>query len=764
MSEFYPIEKFISIKQFGSFNNFQANSETQEFSKYNLFFGFNGSGKTTLSHLFEFLNLGNIPKCFVENGYRDEFEISNEKEIIKSFEFNPYIGKIKVFNREFVENNLSLNSDTAKTNAISYNVGKETKDIKDKIDKLNNSINKRYNQKKTELIITGEISNLNNKLDNKYRTIAESIRNELKILPASYKKNHFETDFEEFLNNETTITEDEKQSHINIYIQEEKEKIPQLNDEYCTTILSNEAYEQILLLLKTSIKRKSDLKEEIVNWIEKGVQYKTNDKCPFCNQHIGNWEERLLEIQEIIKKDDAYEIFEDQLTKASTTINALYSKAINFKINLRKEDFLSSLNVSEKPFENFNEMHKQYCIFLNSLKLHIDEKIKNKDNEIIINEDKNILNQYLILLQRLRDLIDKHNKGMDTQNELKRASRTIVIVYHIQKNKREILSLINKIKRLQFFEEKIKVIIEQYNKQIIELETILDNQTSSIAEIEKFIYIIFGKKYLKFEYESTTKSYIIKRENEKVACNLSEGEKTAVAFSYFLASLQDKDFNLQNGIVIIDDPVSSLDQQYLFNLINLLCNRFEKVNNFGQLFILTHNFYFYRKLRNILQNKQKSENDATLSLYEIKKQNYGPATSLYTNANKYLQNYESEYTYLIKQLRIAQTLQEDEYDTQMGNVIRRVLEIYLSFKRPTHKLIHHRFESILKNFPMEEKCKFKYLHDIANAASHTDESSDLSVLEEQKLKIGKREVDELFEFIRKTDNEHYSQLPKEISC
>ncbi len=39
----------------------------------------------------------------------------------------------------------------------------------------------------------------------------------------------------------------------------------------------------------------------------------------------------------------------------------------------------------------------------------------------------------------------------------------------------------------------------------------------------------------------------------------SEGERTAIAFLYFLKSLQDKSFDLANGIVVIDDPVSSLD-------------------------------------------------------------------------------------------------------------------------------------------------------------------------------------------------------------
>ena len=52
-----------------------------------------------------------------------------------------------------------------------------------------------------------------------------------------------------------------------------------------------------------------------------------------------------------------------------------------------------------------------------------------------------------------------------------------------------------------------------------------------------------------------------------------------------------------------------------------------------------------------------------------------------------------------------------------------------------------------------------YLQDIANATSHTEGCADLDALEDFKVFVGKKEVKQLFDFIQKVDNEHYTQLP-----
>ena len=76
-----------------------------------------------------------------------------------------------------------------------------------------------------------------------------------------------------------------------------------------------------------------------------------------------------------------------------------------------------------------------------------------------------------------------------------------------------------------------------------------------------FQLICYGHGDLKFEVQGN--GYLITRQG--IAANgLSEGEKTAIAFLYFLKSLNDKSLKIQDGIVVIDDTVSGLDANSLF--------------------------------------------------------------------------------------------------------------------------------------------------------------------------------------------------------
>ena len=73
--------------------------------------------------------------------------------------------------------------------------------------------------------------------------------------------------------------------------------------------------------------------------------------------------------------------------------------------------------------------------------------------------------------------------------------------------------------------------------------------------------------------------------------------------------------------------------------------KFNKPSSFEQLFILTHNFYFYKKIRAILKNKGKI--GEVYELFTLTKRN----TSVIENADEYLKNYTSEYIHTIKYIK-----------------------------------------------------------------------------------------------------------------
>ena len=84
------------------FQNFSWPSDLPTFERYNLIYGWNGSGKTTLSNLFRALE----KKTNITDG-TVEFEFEGGNKLSGSNIYgNQTIPKIKVFNREFVEDSV----------------------------------------------------------------------------------------------------------------------------------------------------------------------------------------------------------------------------------------------------------------------------------------------------------------------------------------------------------------------------------------------------------------------------------------------------------------------------------------------------------------------------------------------------------------------------------------------------------------------------------------------------------------------------------
>lgn len=106
--------------------------------------------------------------------------------------------------------------------------------------------------------------------------------------------------------------------------------------------------------------------------------------------------------------------------------------------------------------------------------------------------------------------------------------------------------------------------------------------------------------------------YEVRRQNGDIAENLSEGELNFIAFLYFYhlvrGSLDDSGVR-KDRIVVIDDPVSSMDSGSLFIISALVRDMIQVCHHYihtedgtvggefiRQIFILTHNTYFFKEI------------------------------------------------------------------------------------------------------------------------------------------------------------------------
>ncbi|GAA7729736.1 hypothetical protein HpMMM95_14780 [Helicobacter pylori] len=174
--------------------------------------------------------------------------------------------------------------------------------------------------------------------------------------------------------------------------------------------------------------------------------------------------------------------------------------------------------------------------------------------------------------------------------------------YDWQKSKeeaeRKLSVLVSRNKRLNCLLEKID------NK----LKELYAQKRPDIEIINNYLKALNLPKYsLNKDYRIVLNSDAL--ENSEAEMILSDGEKTTLAFAYFLARLKlfYKKEDLENLVVVIDDPISSLDEQRIYNTSNIVAKINQELvgealekDEKAQVFVLTHNHTFMVHLINMV--------------------------------------------------------------------------------------------------------------------------------------------------------------------
>jgi wobble nucleotide-excising tRNase len=295
----------------------------------------------------------------------------------------------------------------------------------------------------------------------------------------------------------------------------------------------------------------------------------------------------------------------------------------------------------ESKCDIFEEEKREYVGHLQLLLQKIAEKKRAVFKVIRLEERIDLPIETTI--DELNDVIKRHNDKSDNfTEEVKKARMKLenscvaeALVEVLEKENR-IGSLRKESKKINDDLGKIKTIIDELERDIIEHRRPAD-------ELNRDLIAYLGMNELQFEIKEN--GYQITR-NGVTADAISEGEKTAIAFLYFLKSIKDKNFDLLEGIVVIDDPISSLDANSLFYAFGFMKERTKEV---GQLFIFTHNFCFFRQVKNWFNyiNKYKNKSHKEAGFYMLQcKGDGGTRYAEITTLDRLLFYYDSEYHYL----------------------------------------------------------------------------------------------------------------------
>ena len=745
------IKRVNKIEKFGVFKDYKRTGNIEDFKKLNIIYGWNYSGKTTLSRIIGCFNENQISTDYNQANF--EILDNNSKSFNKD-NLADYTNPVRVFNSDFLKNNLKWDGETFNPVLLlgeeSIEKEKEIEELSKKVDRLTN--------------INGKLKNisttLKSSIENGLTTKASFITAKLGIVE-SFTKVQLRPIFNQIKDSYTTYKL--SSSQIAEYIISAKmSESDKKNDIQLVNVNLNfsEIYSKTTKLLSETpaFSKTIDFLLEnpnISEWVEKGVDlHSEKQNCLYCHNEISE-----------TRKNDLLAHFSEDLKKHKGDLNKLLEILEESKINIKKldsRDFYSSLNIEPKSINlQITEKVNNYNNQIELLKDKVNSKLTNTFTPIIdFSEIKNLSDSISTLVTEINEKYNLNNqytlefnkKKSDALKKLKQHYASELIKSLNLKYKESKITTYNN--RVSSFELKIK----ELNTDIKLIEAEISNAQKGREKINEFIHSFLGREEINIEVinENGNEFFTLKR-NDDIAKNLSEGEKTAIAFSFFLTKLLEVP-NFETSIIYIDDPISSLDSNHIFQVNALIKDFFFKDEENGpnslkclQLFLSTHNFEFFNLLRELPLGKRDTE-------YYFIRRIAESESGLY-RLPKAIRDYKSEYHYLFNELyKFHNSANKEDYEALMNipNSMRRFVELYSYSKIPGNynSKVDERTDKI---FGIE---KSKRIMKVLHYFSHSNSINRMMVNSDLLCDI-EFAVSDLITELEK-DTLHYEELCKSI--
>ena len=708
------IHKIKKIKNLGIFSDWKSPDDIT-FKNYNLIYGFNGTGKSTLTKLFSSIehNKNNIAFNNLE------FNIELDSGITLDEQYKNIPPTIRVFNEEFVKENALFEKGT--TQSIIY-IGKENAELKKEIDELKQT--EKQLAEKHNIVFEGLKSNTRTKdvFFTNTATILRTFFSQTVFSSLNYDKRSSEKIWEEVrkgasLNDFIFVTEALESRRQFIAQGQSKAKI-ELQIDYIPQEDGIILYQEVLALTgrNPAIETIERLKAnpDISQWAQKGLEiHKKHNSlsCEFCNQPLPDGKLNTIEQH---FSEDFYNLQND-IAKKIKELKAKFIPILSIDNKLFISDFASACDYH---IEQINENSLRYN---EGLQFHInvlEEKTKNplQVSFSSTNIIPGILINYNSAVKLLLDLINRHNEIVSDfskhaeENKLEIEKHFIAV----EAINQSLLDLIGKIviaeKELDDISKKMPLLQDNIKSNEIKLQ----DEYLPIHEINENLNKFLGRREISLD-KNKDGGYLIKRE-DKLALNLSEGEKTAITLIYFIVKLKENNNDVKNTIVVFDDPISSLDSNHLFNAAHYIKSEFysedDEESKVNQLFILTHNFQFFSLVKEWATRETNIFNIVSIN-------DNGNRKSTIEKADIALTNFNSEYHFLFSQIKqYCESEDKSYYHTHtISNISRQVLESFLSFKYGRKKL--DKCFNEIKGFDDLSKVQ-KFVNHYSHRANHGD--------------------------------------------
>ena len=751
------ITRISRMQDCGVFHDFRWRDDANlvDFGKFNLIYGWNGSGKSTISRIFRSLELRKAPAL-------GHITVDLDGRPIDGAMFPTIPARdiaVRVFNQDYVRANVfPVNGgDLAPIVVVgekNVKAQKEIVELNDKLDQLRQS----------EVTMRAQLDDAKRQFDAHSPPAARDIKDKVGGDATSAYRNYNRADYEKRA--DQMIRDGGPAAHIlapdDRSMLDARQREPQRSnlvvrqyDEPDFAALAADT-SRVLSTAVPSVRAIQTLLDNpaLEQWIRRGIadhMDETHDECPFCgqslppsrlhelNDHFNDERERLVQkINDLLAQLEQVETAATKLPEHIPHEDSLYS-------DLRSQyaDASAVLSTYAQDVQNFVAEQTQ--------------QLKRKTARL--HESMGITASAAVPtggpLSQFVAIVDKHNTVCKTHASAIADARSRLeadyVANHLGEYKRITTRIETAKESLASTEQQAK----QIQARIDELVRDSLDHGPAADLLNEDLRNYLGHEQLQLDVREH--GYVIMRDGVP-AQNPSEGEMTAIALLYFLRSLEDKDFDLEESVVVLDDPVSSLDANALYVASGFIRSRTAYA---GQLFVLTHNFTFFREVRDWFWylNKRKwgspEKQQARLYMLQRGARAEQPQSRI-TELDHLLRDYESEYHYLFSRVYRATASADESLEQRydLPNVCRRLLEGFLAFRRP-----QSRGETFRSRLAVAEPdiVRRERIYRFVNAYSH---NNAISAPEHDPYPLGEISsvLKHVLELIERLDEEHYRGL------
>ncbi|GLV24488.1 AAA family ATPase [Sphingobium sp. TomTYG45] len=754
------ISKLRQLRNMGIFADYTHGASMPTLRRYNLIYGFNGSGKTTLSRIFQSLGAEQLSAHLPADGQLT-IELSDGTLIKADSLKNGVSSRIVVFNQDFINDNLIWNASAAKP--VFYIGTAQGNALK-----LLQLLEKKTGPRKQAYASANKECGAKEREFASFKTEMGKLVAEELSLGRRYNAANVETDYQGFNPaNVKELSEDERKAKKALInrdapAQDILFKRPEV---FASANTIREALATCSFSLGGMMIEALTQHPTMTGWVKAGLDYHVAHSlsdCLHCGQKLTP--ERILALQASFDAsyDNHVREIEESRTKIVGLMESLRGISDALPVGELPADLVDKFSAARTSLQDAGRR----CFYmLRAVRLSLDEKGKSPNLSVsttlpeavsAIDAIDQIINQAVAAISEIVEAHNMRNSRFAAEQE---EARKELKGHHLREGYSRYAELRASSEAAQKHRDIRLRLSELLDQRVADVRDKLRSHGPAVETINKLLKSFLGHGELALSTDG--EGYRIQRRGQNAVGPLSEGEKTAVAFCYYLTKLEEDGRKKKDVIAVVDDPISSLDTKALNYAFSLLKR---SLTDTSQLIVLTHNADFMNEAKKWLKSKayprdDSRQPDAALFFIATAVSPCGTIRSAcIAELPTLLREYDSEYQYLFSLVFLFSEGRADEFAYLMPNAMRKVLEVFLAFKCPGSDGVEAKLErSIIKDCGIDP-ASLAALARLSNVESHGDSLDDLITLPSMTIEESKGAATCLFQLMQALDPQHFKGM------